>query len=78
MNNSYEGWELAHFDEARNFRNYEFDLCKQYIVGKTAEVGPGTGNNIKYYIPRILSIHLFGRKYSKIKQGLDIPLKYST
>ena len=50
MNNLYEGWELSYFDQADNFRNYEFSLCKNYISGKTAEVGPGTGENIKYYL----------------------------
>ena len=50
MSNLYEGWELSYFDQADNFRNYEFSLCKNYISGKTAEIGPGTGENLKYYL----------------------------
>lgn len=59
MGNLYQGWELSYFDQADNFRNYEFSLCKNYISGKTAEVGPGTGENIKYYLDRVSNLHLY-------------------
>ena len=59
MDNLYQGWELSYFDQADNFRNYEFSLCKNYISGKTAEVGPGTGENIKYYLDRVSNLHLY-------------------
>tara|TARA_B100000029_G_C17499755_1_gene932257 strand:+ start:655 stop:1362 length:708 start_codon:yes stop_codon:yes gene_type:complete len=59
MNNLYQGWELSYFDQADNFRKYEFSFCKNYISGKTAEIGPGTGENIKYYFDRVTNLHLY-------------------
>ena len=59
MNNLYEGWELSYFDKADKFRNYQFNLFKKYISGKTAEIGPGTGENIKYYHSSVSSLYLF-------------------
>ena len=59
MDNLYQGWELSYFDQADNFRNYEFSLCKNYISGKTAEIGPGTGENIKYYFDKVSHLHLY-------------------
>ena len=37
----------------------EFDLVKKFIKGKVAEVGPGNGTFLKYYLPLANSIDLF-------------------
>jgi len=55
----YDGWELKYFDKAFNYRNYQFDLVKQFIRGKVAEVGPGNGVFLKYYLPLASQIDLF-------------------
>ena len=59
MENQYDGWELDFFDQAYNFRTYQFDFIKKFIRGKTAEVGPGTGQNIDYYYKKTNSVYLF-------------------
>jgi len=45
----YDGWELNFFDEAENFRNYQFDIIKRYLNGSVAEVGPGSGSLCEKY-----------------------------
>ena len=55
----YDGWELEYFDKAYNFRSYQFDLVKKFIKGKVAEVGPGNGAFLKYYLPLVDKIDLF-------------------
>ena len=55
----YDGWELQYFDKASNFRNYQFDLVKRFIKGNVAEVGPGNGVFLKYYLPLADTIDLF-------------------
>jgi 2-polyprenyl-3-methyl-5-hydroxy-6-metoxy-1,4-benzoquinol methylase len=45
----YNGWELPYFDNAKNFRNYQFKLIKNHISGVVAEIGPGNGQNLKAY-----------------------------
>ena len=55
----YDGWELEYFDRAINFRNYQFDILKKYIKGIVAEVGPGNGSFLKYYIPLAEQIDLY-------------------
>lgn len=55
----YDGWELKYFDKASNFRKYQFDLVKKFIKGKVAEVGPGNGVFLKYYLPLANEIELF-------------------
>ncbi len=59
MNIHYEGWELPFFNNARNFRNYQFHLIKKYIHGSVAEVGAGHGVNLQYYYKFASNIHLF-------------------
>jgi len=39
----YEGWELKYFDKSNNFRNYQYEIFKNYIKGYVAEIGPGYG-----------------------------------
>ena len=41
---NYSGWELKFFDASKNFRNYQYNLVKDFIGKKILEVGPGTGN----------------------------------
>ena len=59
MKYDYTGWELELFDNALNFRKYQFSLIDKYIKGKTAEVGPGTGENLSYYHHKTNLIHLY-------------------
>ena len=47
INNS--SWELKFFDAAKNWRKYQFKIISKYIQRNVLEVGPGTGNNLKYY-----------------------------
>ena len=74
MENQYEGWELDFFDQAYNFRTYQFDFIKKFIRGKTAEVGPGTGQNIDYYYKETNSVYLFEpdkRLFEQIKKKIS-------
>ena len=57
--NNYSGWELQSFDNANNFRNYQFSLIKKYIKGNVAEIGPGNGTLLKLYYNKVKLIHLF-------------------
>ncbi len=52
MNNffDYDGWELKFFDNANNFRNYQFNLIKKHINGSVCEIGPGNGSLSAKYI----------------------------
>ena len=56
---NYDGWELKFFDEAKNFRNYQLKLIKQYVKGYVAEVGPGNGMNVSTYIKYPKKIDLY-------------------
>jgi len=70
MHNEYEGWELDDFDSAKNFRSYQFDLISNYIRGKVAEVGPGTGNNIQHYLSKTDTLSLYeptNKLFNKLK-----------
>ena len=58
-NINYPGWELKYFDKAKNFRNYQFDLIKRNIKGKIAEIGPGNGVFLKFYIKNSEKIYLY-------------------
>lgn len=57
--NKYLGWELESFDNANNFRNYQFSIIKKFIKGKIAEVGPGNGSILKLYYKKSKSIYVF-------------------
>ena len=76
----YKGWELKFFDNSKNFRFYQLKLIKKYLRGHLAEVGPGNGANLFYYINKPSKIDLFEpsrkhyvnlkkkfKKYKKIK-----------
>tara|TARA_Y100001958_G_C21111053_1_gene457980 strand:- start:23 stop:712 length:690 start_codon:yes stop_codon:yes gene_type:complete len=58
-NINYPGWELKYFDKAKNFRKYQFNLIKNNIKGNIAEIGPGNGVFLKYYIKNSKKIYLY-------------------
>jgi len=58
-NINYSGWELKYFDKSKNFRNYQLQLIKKFIKGVVAEVGPGNGTNLSYYIKYPKKIDLY-------------------
>jgi len=45
----YDGFELEHFDSAKNFRKYQISLIKRFIKGKFLEVGAGKGGLVPFY-----------------------------
>ena len=55
----YEGWELEHFDNSENFRNYQNDLFKNHLRGHVAEIGPGNGENLQIYKDRVEILELY-------------------
>ncbi len=55
----YDGWELEFFDNAKKFRNYQFQLINNHISGNVAEVGPGNGEFLKFYRDYSKNIFLF-------------------
>jgi len=55
----YEGWELKFFDNAKNFRSYQFSLIKNYLNGSVAEIGPGNGTFYDFYKNYINIVHLY-------------------
>ena len=55
----YEGWELEHFDNSINFRNYQNDLFKNHLRGHVAEVGPGNGENLQIYKDKVEILELY-------------------
>jgi hypothetical protein len=76
MKYQYDGWELPFFDKAKNFRNYQFLLIKNYLKGDIAEIGPGNGENLKYtnilqkkysYMSLLRKVFLNCKKILKIK-----------
>ena len=44
----YPGWELKFFDNSKNFRDYQFQLFKNFIIGNIAEIGTGNGMNLSF------------------------------
>ena len=56
LNNS--NWELECYDEAKNWRKYQFENVLKYINSSVLEVGPGTGNNVQYYRDKASEITL--------------------
>ena len=58
-NKHYNGWELKFFDNSKNFRLYQQQLINKYLLGHLAEVGPGNGTNLSYYINNPSKIDLF-------------------
>tara|TARA_B100000989_G_C19463478_1_gene437250 strand:- start:114 stop:812 length:699 start_codon:yes stop_codon:yes gene_type:complete len=58
-NIDYEGWELGYFDISKNFRKYQFDLVEKFISGNVAEIGPGNGIFLEYYLDQCDKLELF-------------------
>ena len=56
LNNT--SWELEFFDAAKNWRKYQFNHIFKYINSSVLEIGPGTGNNVRYYKNRASQITL--------------------
>ena len=77
IKNIYEGWELQHFDNSKNFRKYQYDLIKKFIKGNVAEVGPGNGENLKLYYKKCKKIDLYEPSYNLYKK-LKIKYKKKT
>tara|TARA_B100000767_G_C19718049_1_gene515879 strand:+ start:524 stop:1210 length:687 start_codon:yes stop_codon:yes gene_type:complete len=59
MSIKYDGWELIEFDNAKNFREYQLELISKKIIGRTAEIGPGTGSIVDNYVKKIPSLTLY-------------------
>ena len=57
--NEYDGWELNFFDDAKNFRNYQWKLIKDKIKKKILEVGPGNCVFLDRYCKISKEIFLF-------------------
>ena len=57
--NEYEGWELNFFDNAQNFRNYQWKLIKDKIKKRILEVGPGNCVFLNRYYEISKEIFLF-------------------
>ena len=56
---NYSGWELKYFDLSYNFRQYQYELIKNYLGEKILEVGPGSGKFAKIFLSHIAKeIHL--------------------
>ena len=55
----YPGWELKFFDNSKNFRDYQFQLFKNFIIGNIAEIGPGNGMNLSFYFNKPKKIDLY-------------------
>jgi hypothetical protein len=55
----YDGWELNFFDNAKNFRNYQWKLIKDKIKKKILEVGPGNCVFLDRYCKISKEIFLF-------------------
>ena len=67
----YEGWELEHFNNANNFRNYQLEIFSKNIHGSVAEIGPGSDyQNIKkrYKNRKIKNIELFEPSFPLFNQ----------
>jgi hypothetical protein len=77
---NYPGWELKFFDNSKNFRAYQLDLMKNYIKGKVAEVGPGNGMNLSYYLKLPSKIDLYEptpKLFNKLKKNFSSIKKVS-
>ena len=82
----YKGWELDFFDQAQNFRDYQWKLFKNKIKKDVLEVGPGNCVFLERYNYKSKKIHLFEpsvkirnrikKKFKKFKK-VKVISKYS-
>ena len=77
FNVNYSGWELKFFDHSKNFRNYQLELIRNFLKGHIAEVGPGNGANLSYYIKFPKKIDLY-EPTKKLYIGLKENFKKSS
>jgi SAM-dependent methyltransferase len=54
----YDGFELEHFDDAHNFREYQIKLIKPFLKGDFLEVGAGKGGLVNFYYKYLKTITL--------------------
>ena len=67
----YDGFELEHFDSAKNFRSYQINLLKPYLKEDFLEVGAGSGglaNLYKKYIKKFTLIEPDKKLYTLLKK----------
>ena len=81
----YDGYELEYFDSAYNFRKYQLQLIKKYLIGNLAEVGPGKGAFVNYYLKFLKSVmliepdnNLFKNLKKKHKNKKKLKIKNTT
>ena len=70
----YDGWELEYFDNSKNFRKYQYSLIKNNIKKFTAEVGPGNGEILNFYLNKVYKVDLYEPSKSLFK---NLKKKYS-
>jgi len=69
----YDGHELEHFDNAKNFRKYQLQLIKKYLRNNLLEVGPGKGGFVEIYkkfVKKILLIEPDKKLYKFLKNKI--------
>ena len=81
----YEGFELEHFDSAKNFRKYQYQLIKPYLKGTFLEVGAGSGGLVHFYKNILKDITLtepdqrlfkiLKKKFKKNKKKIEVKNK---
>ena len=59
LSKKYDGWELEYFDNSKNFRKYQYLFIKDKIKKFTAEVGPGNGEILNFYVNKVYKIDLY-------------------
>ena len=74
MSNNYDGWELNFFDQAKNFRDYQWSIIKNKVRKKILEVGPGNCVFLPNYRKISNKIYLY-EPSKKLRSKLNIKIK---
>ncbi len=74
MSNNYDGWELNFFDQAKNFRDYQWNIIKNKVRKKILEVGPGNCVFLPNYRKISNKIYLY-EPSKKLRSKLNIKIK---